>query len=491
MKKSKPFLASFFRRVKNGPASLKSKSQKYYTRTYEFSKRRPQTAFFTLLLILLVFIALGNVIRKPKTEDIQEAKNPIAVETFSIGSAPRITVSAQVEKEGVVQIVAQTAGIVNKVNVKDGQTVKRGQNLISLSSNYQGANAASVQRQLAGVQAQTARITLDAQKEIIAGQRDIANRSDVNADDLRSITQKSVDETKSLVSLNESILTTIEANIKTLESTNVGGANDALILQTKQLQSQFLAGTNQSRSALRASEVQANDNNASISNLQKEITTKQLDLQEKTLKLNLDAANLQVRLAQISESLMFPASPFAGTVERVHVRAGQQVTPGTLLATISSAGKSQTAVSYVPRDIAQGISKLDASFLILDDQKYEAMPAYVSQEAVNGQLYAVIYSIPQDLERALTDKGFIDIEIPVGYSYTSQSVPYIPIDSVHQTQDKSVVFVIKDDKAEGKVVKLGLVQGNFIEITSGLEENDQIILSRNIVSGDPVKPKTQ
>lgn len=486
----KPARVFFLRPVIDRTAPIKERSKKYYVRLVKNLEKRPLGSFFAILLVLFALIAIGKFLDKPEITE-EQAKEPILVEIYSIGSAPRITVPAQIEKEGVVQIEAQTSGIVHKINVKDGQSVKKGQNLISLASNYQGANAASVSRQLAGIGVQTAQETFNAQKDIVAAQRELAEKSDSNQDELRSIADKSIDETRSLVSLNESILTSIENDIRNLEATNVGGANDALILQSKQLRSQFLSATIQARSALRNTELQADEDKppTQLSNLQREIAIKQLDLQEKTLKLSVDSANLQLKLAQINESTFFPASPFGGSVEKVHVRVGQQVSPGTLLVTISQKDKSQTAVAYVPKNIASQVSKLNSSILTVENKHYEVLPLYISQEAVKGQLYAIIYEIPDEAKSQLTDKGFIDVEVPIGYSWASVSTPYIPLDAVHQTQDVATVFVVKNERAEGKAVTLGQVQGNFIEVTAGLEDNDIVIVNRNIVSGDPVKAK--
>lgn len=473
-------------------APLKEKSRTIYKRATIFAQLRPLSTFFGLLLILLVAIVVGNFLTKPKVTEEKKAKEAIEVETYSVGQAPMLTIPAQVENEGVVQIEAQTPAIISRVNTADGQSIKKGQLLVSLASNYQGGNVASVQRQLAGVQAQTARVTVDAQKDIIAKQREIAEKSDSSADDLRDITQKSRDETRQQVSLNESILSSIETNIAQLEATNVGGANDALILQTKQLQSQFLAATNQARSALRSLEFQTDENKPTVqlSNLAKDLAIKQLDLQEKTTKLSLEAANLQLKLAQIGEATFFPDSPFAGTVERVHVREGQQVSPGDPLVTVSTSGRAVTAVAYVPQNIAQSVSKLSSSALVIDDKRFEVTPIYISSQATSGQLYSMVFEIPQAAQSNLTDKSFIDVQVPIGYSYTSQSVPYVPLDSVHQTQDTAVVFTVVDGKAFAKTVSLGQVQGNFIEITSGLADKDIVILNRNIVAEDSVKIKS-
>jgi hypothetical protein len=73
------------------------------------------------------------------------------------------------------------------------------------------------------------------------------------------------------------------------------------------------------RQAQRTTEQQAANDKAPalLSNLQKDVTLKQLEVQEKTLQLNRDVAKLQVNLAYVNEALMYPASPFAGKVEKL------------------------------------------------------------------------------------------------------------------------------------------------------------------------------
>ena len=112
-----PKWVNFFR-----PAPIKARSQKIYKRINKLIEKRPLGSFFAIMAVLFVLIVIGNFLGKPKVTE-QKAKEPIIVKTYSIGSAPRITVPAQIEKEGVIQIEAQTPGIVYKINVKDGQSV--------------------------------------------------------------------------------------------------------------------------------------------------------------------------------------------------------------------------------------------------------------------------------------------------------------------------------------------------------------------------------
>jgi hypothetical protein len=66
-------------------------------------------------------------------------------------------------------------------------------------------------------------------------------------------------------------------------------------------------------------------------------------------------------------------------------------------------------------------------------------------------------------------------------------VPFIPLDAVFQTQDQSYVFVIQGGKAVSKSITTGQVVGGQVEVTSGLENKDQVILDRNVVAGDTVR----
>src|SRR3990167_3891153 len=152
-------------------APIKVKTRNIINRIVKFVELRPLTVFFTILVILFGLIVLGNNLRKQKEEPIIE-KPPILVDTFKIGSAPQVSYLAKIEKAGVVHIVAQTAGIVTKINAKEGNTVKRGQTLLSLSNNYLDGNSSSIQKRLAAVQNKHIQDTFNLQKETIEKQKE-------------------------------------------------------------------------------------------------------------------------------------------------------------------------------------------------------------------------------------------------------------------------------------------------------------------------------
>lgn len=458
-----------------------------YSRTTRFIRKRPFTSFLLSLALLLVIFFLGSILGKPPTEPPKEPAVK-SVKVYSIGSVPTISVAGQVEKTGVIKIMAQTSGVVQKISVSEGDKVSKGSNLISLSTNYQGDSLPGLQTAIDSKQFQNLKDTFDAQKDIIQKQRDVAGKLDANADDLRDIANKSLGDTRSSIGLNEQIISDIDANLKDLEANNVGNVNKQLIEQTRQLKSQFQGAVTQLRSSLRNLEFQAASDKppAQLSDVQKDITLKQLDLQEKSLTLNKEIAGLQVAIAAVGASLMHPVSPTSGVVERVYVHQGQMVNPGTPLLQISGSSKSARVVVKVPANIARSISRLEASTIHLDDTPIIAYPFYVSTEATDGELYSIIFEIPDQAEEVVPESGFVSVDIPVGVADSISTIPFIPIDSIFQTQDQAFVFVNKNGVATSKKIELGNVVGSFSEVTSGLDSGDQIILDRNVLEGDKV-----
>lgn len=480
---SRKFLFSRFSMVKERVS---------YGKTVSFIQRRPFASFFLALGLLFLLILMGSTIFAPRPVDEKKADAPKQVETFKIGSAPRVTVQGEVEKSGVIKIVAQTPGVVTAINVIEGQQVGKGAQLISLSSNYQGGNAAAIQAQLAQNQYKLAKDTFEAQKDLINKQQEIARKTDSNADELRDISARSIDETRGLLDLNQSLLDQINANIDQLEQQTPSATTSAAIAQAQGQQAQLQAAVNQLRSGLRQGEYQASGDKppAQLSDLGREIALKQLEVQEKTLEAGKETARLSAALAWVQSSLMFPSAPFSGLVERVHVRLGEAVNPGATLVTLSGDVSNITVVAYVPQSVAQNVSHFEESELTVDGKTIMLMPSYITTEAINGQLYGVIFQLGDEYRNLFTDSSFVEVRVPFGTGDTSSITPSIPVDAVFQTQEEAYVFVEENGVARSRKITLGKVQGGFVGVEEGLIGQETVIVSRNVIDGDRVTDVT-
>lgn len=466
-----------------------SRIKGFIKRIHDFILKNPEKSFFALLGLMVILIIAGNLIRKPQTTQKSRDLAVKKVRTYTIGQAPKILLEGKIEKSGVITVAATTGGIVSRVNVTEGQTVSRGQLVTALAVNYSGAVAASISRSIAQANFDHIKDTHDLQLDIINSQRDAAKNTRGNMDKLRDIQNQSLEDTRSQLSLNQEILSSINENLSVLESATQSAQNESLILSTKQLKSQYVAAVTQIQNALRQSEYQSGSDNepANLARTLEEITLKQLDLQEKSLKLNQETAKLNLALARVSESLYFPVSPISGVVERVFVRPGQLVNPGTPIAAITGKSKQVKLVAMTDGVTASHLSRLEATKVTTKNRILDLFPSHISTEPVNGQLYAVTYVIPEEDTASFREGQFVSMQATIGYPDTGSVTPYIPLDSVYITADEAYVFVLSEGSVKSRKVKTGPVFGSSIQIDSGLNPDDQIILDRNVLSGDKVE----
>jgi multidrug efflux pump subunit AcrA (membrane-fusion protein) len=447
------------------------------------------TNFYLGLLLLVLLIVLSNILQTPPS--VAESQDVVVKEiaVFNIGSVPKMIVQAQIEKTGVVTVVSLSGGVVQKVHYLEGDEVAKGNTLVSLSTNYQGGNASSVQRELANTQYQSTVDTFGLQTELLNVQREVATQSAENAERLRDITADSRGRTRELIDFNKSLLEDVNEGLAQLESAPEADADMLAALQGQK--AQLLAGLGQAESGLASADYQADDDRppAELARLQKDLALKQLELQEKMLDVTKETSRLQLQLAQVTEAMMYPSAPVSGVVQRVFVHEGDVVSPGTPLVVVAqdAAADPVTAVAYVSEDIAGQISMIEPSVLHLGEQTLEEIPYFISTEAVQGTTYAAYYAVPDSMGAGLTDDGFVEVEIPVGYAETTGSVTFVPVDAVYQTADSAHVFVVEENKAKSKTVTLGGVHGSFVEVLKGIMDGDEVIVSRNVVEGDRVR----
>lgn len=470
-------------------AKFKNIFKRIYKRALITIERKPLLSFFSILSLLFAFIIIGNILRspppiRPKAPIIKE------VSTYQIGAAPKIILNGQVEKSGVISITSIMGGVVQNIYVKEGDRVYKGQWLIGLSTNYQGGNALTLARQLAQKQNQLVEDNYPSQKDLIRSQKDLANEQINNADKIRDITSKSIDDTQNLINLNGDIISTLDANISGSEASSSG--NPDLILTMKQMKSQFESANLQLNNSIRNARYQSDANSPvnNLGNINKDIALKQLDIQDKALDLNREISKIQLQLAEVNEASMYPSAPFAGTVEKIQVKEGQNITAGSLLTVLSGTKNAILKVTVLTtKDIAQKVSRLEESSIRIGSKTIQAFPDYVSHEAVQNDLYSIIYQLPNDQYQNATDKSLVSVEVPVGYPDTPSSVPYVPMDAVYQTEEGASIFVMEKGKAVNRPVKLATVTGRYVQVSEGLSQGDTVILDRNIVAQDLVSAK--
>ena len=471
---------------------------KTFKKITDFIGRHALLSFFILLAILLGLLFVSKQIKEKKQKESVKPETVVSkkVDVYEVGKFPYIKVQAQIDKAGIVTVVAQTGGVVQKVYVNEGQAVKKGNWLAGLSSNYQGASVQTVSRQLAQKQYENFEATYDDQKDLLNKQKEMTNLIDDNSDELLKISKKSIEGTNDLINYNEEILAQLDEMVESTGS-----------LTSQMSRAQIKAALENAKSGLRQLEYQTDEKNppTKLSNLQKDGTIKQIELQEKALALNKDILRLQLDMARIQESLLYPAAPFTGVVQQVFVKKGQFVSPGTPVATIVGDSSDITATAYVSKNTAKNVSITSPSKIVVDDSDFSLVPSFVSNEATRGTLYTILYDVPEEYNAMLGNKEFVMVKVPLGYSNDigNSNGVYVPIDAIHNTQSGAYVLIAQTgnsrlDKADGFVemplctaksskVEVGPLYGQFAYVYSGVSKGENVILNRNVVEGDVVE----
>jgi multidrug efflux pump subunit AcrA (membrane-fusion protein) len=469
--------------MKNKFNLLKTKFTKILQQTENNAKQKPFIALFITLGVLLTIIAISNYLKEPVLieEPPEETQN---VSIYSVGEAPRIQLSAEVTQSNVITIAAQTSGIVKKIYVDPGSKVYRGQQIITLSSDYYGNNASWLQKQLAQTQYDNIVDTYDIQKDIIGKQKDLAEKNRDNVEELRKITNDSINETKELLNLNELILAEVDLDIKVATTSSE-------LSQLNSQKAQLLSGINQIKSGLRQAEYQGSEDTppSKLAGLSKEMTLKQIEVQEKALEMSKTISELQLKLARVQSATMFPGTPVSGTIERVFVQKNQMVSPGTPLVTVNAMTGTTQLTARVSQNIAQKISMSEPTLVFVAGNLLEVYPDYVSSVPTEGSLYTITYTIPEEHSDKFVNTSFVEISVALGSSDTTTVIPYLPLEAVHQSELETTIFVLNEETVTSKIIELGEISGRFVLVKSGLTNGDQIILDREVIEGQKVTAK--
>lgn len=446
---------------------------------------------FSLIILLLIFISLlviGRKKTKQKT-NLDEVIEPKVVEIYDFAQ-PTLETQALVDKTGYLKIVAQTSGVVNKIYVKEGEDIKRNQKLVYLSSNYQGSNVSSLQRQKAQKAYNFEKDHLDDNKHLIALQKALVEEKSNNEDEIKKIKQNSLNDTNSLLEFNLDMITKIDEKLEKLKDANSNHSNDEAIMQLEAQKSQVWSGVNQLRSAKYNLDYELEEDTPveKLADLNKDLTLKQLDLQEKALELKVEVAKIDYNLALLSESLSVPVTPFSGRVEKIFVKKGQVVSPGQIIALVSADDNESSLIVDLPKNLAEKINFNKNAKLIFEDKNIAVVPTFQSNDVVSNNLYSFYYQIPEIYQSKFSFNQVLTIKLPLN---SNQDSLLAPIDAIYQTQNDSFVYLAASREAQlvaqTQEVELGEVLGNLVVVKSGLDENSQLILNRNIVNNDLIE----
>lgn len=260
-------------------------------------------------------------------------------------------------------------------------------------------------------------------------------------------------------------LRTAQANVATAEQTvgtdsqierNAKAQLDSTLAQLESQEVQVRRNVEQAKNTLATARAQANS--ASIN-----------------ATSTLNSIGNELRSARTAMNELRINAPFSGRIKSIPVTGGEEVNAGQTLLTVENTDSLKITTNIAPDDVRlltigspvtinNSISSQVTNISPSADpitQKYEVEIALTSLELQSGE--------------------FVDVQFESTVSTDSRRL-FVPISSVHIESVNTYVWVVRNGSegstvASKQVVKIGNLQGRYIEVLEGLQSGDTIIIN--------------
>jgi len=189
---------------------------------------------------------------------------------------------------------------------------------------------------------------------------------------------------------------------------------------------------------------------------------------------SLDAARARVSIANKSMADTAVRAPFAGLVAERLVSVGDYVTKGTKVATVVSIDRLRVELSVPEQAIAQ--VKVGQPVRLTVDaypgEEFAATVRFVSPSVRVDQRALTVEAIAANKDGRLKPGLFATALIQQGTPAPALVVPETAVETLAGT---SRVYVVKDAKAEERIVTLGEKLNGAVEIASGISKGEVVV----------------
>ncbi len=271
-----------------------------------------------------------------------------------------------------------------------------------------------------------------------------------------STDKTSVDTERTTIDTEIVSLTSARQTISSTKITNQTNINDA--------QSEI----NAARAALK----KAQDELAS-----KEAAPRQEDIDLAQAEVKQAQANVLEAQAKISKS--FLRAPIPGTVTAIEKEVGETVQANSLVVSMVGQGNFQVEANISETEIAK-VKINDEVRMTLDalgpDEEFAGKIIEIdpAETVISGVIYYQITSVFNVEDERIKPGMTVNLEIKTDKKENVLAVPYFV---VKERNGGKYVEVLKNNRKEEREIKTGLEGENMIEVTEGLEENEEIIVS--------------
>jgi membrane fusion protein, multidrug efflux system len=205
-------------------------------------------------------------------------------------------------------------------------------------------------------------------------------------------------------------------------------------------------------------------------------------------KLQFNIADKTVEMYRTRLTKGYVISPISGIVDAKYMNLGEMTSPGAPIVNIVDISKVKVEAG-IPEKYVTRLSKgrtVEITFDVLPDEKFSGKISFISP-TLNPQ------SRTFDIEIIIDNAGRkLKPEMSANVFFTNMDLDDAVVlerDSFVDNGDEQFVFVLENDIAKKKIVKIGGASDNKVLISEGLNIGDKLIYYgfRALVDGDKVK----
>jgi multidrug efflux pump subunit AcrA (membrane-fusion protein) len=204
----------------------------------------------------------------------------------------------------------------------------------------------------------------------------------------------------------------------------------------------------------------------------------------------LEAARARIALARKSVADTAVRAPFAGIVAERLVSVGDYVTRGTRAATVVRIDPMRVELT-VPEQAVSLVKVGQPVRLTVDaypGEEFSARIRFVSPSLAADRRALTVEAIAPNADGRLKPGLFVTASIQQPQDAPALLIPATAIETVSGT---SRVYVVKDDKAEERIITTGQKAGEKVEVTSGVAQGEVVALDPRgrLTDGMPVRTR--
>jgi membrane fusion protein (multidrug efflux system) len=210
-----------------------------------------------------------------------------------------------------------------------------------------------------------------------------------------------------------------------------------------------------------------------MTNLTKENATTQRDLDNATSQLAISKARLEGIRARLERASIL--APTSGVLNDLLVEEGEYVDAGNPVARLVDTDTVKVVVEIPERDIA--FFSVGEKAEIFANSKAESLVGAITfiSELADPKTRSTRTEITLNNEQRLLRSGQI-VNVQLTRRIIKDAI-LIPLLAVIPMEDSKAVYVVNSSQASRRDVKLDVIKGDQVQITSGLEPGDKLIIA--------------